>query len=86
MVQDILDICVAICLINCSSRILVQSGIHDSYVEELGKAVSRLKLGDPFQEGVNQGPLINEPAMQKVLHHIGGQMRNVEVNTGLLEL
>jgi len=28
--------------------------------------VSRLRQGDPFQKGVNQGPLINEPAMQKV--------------------
>lgn len=30
------------------------------------QAVSRLRQGDPFQKGVNQGPLINEPAMQKV--------------------
>lgn len=45
---------------------LVQGGIHDEFVEELSRAVSQLSVGDPFQEGVNQGPLINEPALEKV--------------------
>ncbi len=29
-------------------------------------AVSQLTVGDPFQEAVNQGPLINEQALEKV--------------------
>ena len=48
------------------NRILVQSGIHDECVQELSKAVSQLKAGDPFLEGVKQGPLINEKAVEKV--------------------
>ena len=50
----------------CPNRILVQSGVHDEYIQELSKAVSQLKAGDPFLEGVKQGPLINEKAVEKV--------------------
>ena len=44
----------------------MQSGIHDKYVAALSETVSKLKLGDAFTEGVNQGPLINEGAITKV--------------------
>ena len=47
-------------------RILVQAGIHDKFVEALSEAVSRLKLGDAFEEEVTQGPLINKLALDKV--------------------
>ena len=40
--------------------------MHDQFVEEMVKAVGALKQGDPFTEGVNLGPLINEPAAKKV--------------------
>ena len=50
----------------CTNRLLVQSGVHEQFVEELSKAVRGLKQGDPFIEGVNLGPLINEPAAKKV--------------------
>ena len=52
--------------LNVSLRILVQSGIYDEYLSALSKAVSQLKLGDPLQEGVEQGPLVNEAALAKV--------------------
>ncbi len=48
------------------ARLLVQSDIHDAFVEELSRAVSQLTVGEPFQDGVQQGPLINEPAVEKV--------------------
>ena len=44
----------------------MQSGIHDQFVEELSNAVRDLKQGDGFDEGVDQGPLINIPALAKV--------------------
>ena len=37
------------------------TGVH----EQLGRAMRGLKQG-PFMEGVNLGPLINEPAAKKV--------------------
>ena len=57
-----------------ANRILVQRGIHDQFVEVLSDTVRSLKLGDGFQEGVNQGPLINNSAVEKVpapAHEVG---------------
>lgn len=47
----------------CTNRILVQDGIHDRFVEKLTHAVAMLKVGAGWEEGVNQGPLINAKAV-----------------------
>jgi len=39
-------------------------------VSKLAKAVTNLKVGDGFAEGVNVGPLIDQKAVQKVKQHI----------------
>ena len=52
--------------ITCSHRILVQSGIHDEFIDALRGSIESLKQGGPFEEGVNVGPLINELAVDKV--------------------
>ena len=51
------------------NRILVQSGIHDAFVEKLAASVAQLRQGEAFTEGVQQGPLINEQGVSKVGHH-----------------
>ncbi|MEL0166787.1 MAG: NAD-dependent succinate-semialdehyde dehydrogenase [Pseudomonadaceae bacterium] len=53
----------------CANRFLVQSGIHDPFVETLAEAMGKLKLGDGFEEGVTQSALINRAAVQKVQEH-----------------
>jgi len=50
----------------CSNRFLVQSGIYDAFAAKLSEATSRLKVGSGLAEGVVQGPLINEGALEKV--------------------
>ena len=54
----------------CSNRILVQEGIYDKFVAKLSEAVKTLKVGNGMNEGINQGPLINESALKKVQDHI----------------
>lgn len=49
----------------CTNRILVQDSVHDAFVEKFAAALRSLKVGNGWEEGVNQGPLINEKA---VLH------------------
>lgn len=45
----------------------VQEGIHEKFVQSLGQAMeSQLKVGDGLTEGVTQGPLINQRAVEKV--------------------
>jgi len=50
----------------CANRLLVQEGIPDKFMENLLAAVKKLKVGDGFAEGVEQGPLINMDAVEKV--------------------
>ncbi|CAB4276935.1 unnamed protein product [Prunus armeniaca] len=50
----------------CANRILVQEGIYDKFRDAFAKAVQNMQVGNGFSEGVAQGPLINEAAVQKV--------------------
>ncbi|XP_069051148.1 succinate-semialdehyde dehydrogenase, mitochondrial isoform X2 [Lepisosteus oculatus] len=51
----------------CSNQFLVQSKIHDEFLEKLGRAMDReLRLGHGFEEQTTQGPLINVRAAEKV--------------------
>uniref|UniRef100_A0A8C5PGI6 Succinate-semialdehyde dehydrogenase, mitochondrial n=1 Tax=Leptobrachium leishanense TaxID=445787 RepID=A0A8C5PGI6_9ANUR len=55
----------------CSNRFLVQKGIHDEFVKRLSALIKKeLRVGNGFEEGVTQGPLINEKAAQKVEQHV----------------
>ena len=50
----------------CANRILVQSGIHDAFVERLASESAKLKVGVGTEKDVRIGPLINEDALAKV--------------------
>jgi succinate-semialdehyde dehydrogenase/glutarate-semialdehyde dehydrogenase len=54
----------------CANRLYVQDGIYDAFAEKLVAAVARLKVGNGQQEGVTQGPLIDQKAVAKVEQHI----------------
>lgn len=54
----------------CANRIYVQEGIHDRFVEALARAVADLKVGDGRDPATQQGPLITQAAVDKVIAHI----------------
>ena len=54
----------------CANRILVQNGVYEEFAEKLAEAVQKLRLGDGSEEGVDQGPLINEQAADDVMAFI----------------
>lgn len=54
----------------CTNRFLVQSTVHDEFVEKLARKVAALKVGSGFEVGVAQGPLIDMAAVEKVEEHI----------------
>ncbi|KAL4201614.1 hypothetical protein AMTRI_Chr02g259450 [Amborella trichopoda] len=54
----------------CANRILVQEGIYDQFANAFAKGVEQLQVGNGFAEGVAQGPLINQAAVEKVESHI----------------
>jgi succinate-semialdehyde dehydrogenase / glutarate-semialdehyde dehydrogenase len=54
----------------CANRLYVQAGVYDAFAEKLVAAVAKLKVGNGFDPGVQQGPLIDQAAVEKVEEHI----------------
>ncbi|AWI79322.1 succinate-semialdehyde dehydrogenase (NADP(+)) [Parazoarcus communis] len=50
----------------CSNRFLVQEGVYEAFADKLATAVAALKVGKGTEDGVTQGPLIDEAAIAKV--------------------
>ena len=64
----------------CANRIYVQEGVYDEFVKKFAAKVQALKVGNGFEDGVVQGPLIEPAAIEKVQRHVedaiqrGGQL------------
>lgn len=54
----------------CANRFLVQDTIHDEFVERLTASVSTLRVGPGDDDAVDQGPLIDSAAVERVERHI----------------
>jgi succinate-semialdehyde dehydrogenase / glutarate-semialdehyde dehydrogenase len=54
----------------CSNRFYVQEGVYDQFVEKFAAKVRTAKVGNGFDDGVNQGPLIEDAAVDKVERHV----------------
>ena len=54
----------------CTNRFYVQEGVYDAFVQKFAAKVQTAKVGNGFDEGVNQGPLIEEAALEKVQRHV----------------
>ncbi|HEY5289241.1 MAG TPA: NAD-dependent succinate-semialdehyde dehydrogenase, partial [Caulobacteraceae bacterium] len=50
----------------CANRFLVQAGVFDAFAAKLAAKAAAMKVGDGQEDGVVQGPLINEGAVVKV--------------------
>jgi len=50
----------------CANRILIHSSIAEHFTALLAKAVGTLRVGSGTAEGITQGPLIDEAAVEKV--------------------
>ena len=55
----------------CSNRFLVQAGVYEQFAHKLANAVAQLKIGNGMDEGVAQGPLIDQDALSKVEQLVG---------------
>ena len=66
-----------------ANRMLVQSGIYDTFAQKLAEATAALKVGNGMDEGVVLGPLINDEAVKKVEEHIADAVeKGARVATG----
>jgi alpha-ketoglutaric semialdehyde dehydrogenase len=66
-----------------TSRLLLHDDVHDRFVERLVERAGRLRLGYGLEDGVEVGPLINAPALEKVEQYIGiGREEGAELACG----
>ena len=54
----------------CANRILVQSGVYEEFAQKLAVRAGQLTVGAGIEEGVAQGPLIDDAALAKVEAHV----------------
>jgi succinate-semialdehyde dehydrogenase/glutarate-semialdehyde dehydrogenase len=54
----------------CANRLYVQEGVYEAFVEKLAAKSQGIKVGNGFEPGVNQGPLIDDAALAKVERHV----------------
>jgi len=55
---------------SAGSRLLLESSIHDEFLEWLLRRVRSLKLGDPRRDDVTVGSLVSKAQMERVLNYI----------------
>ena len=53
-----------------TSRLLIQSGVHDEFLSRLVQRARAMKVGDGRKQGTDVGPLINEASLRKVEQYI----------------
>lgn len=54
----------------CTNRFYVHDRVYDEFCQKLVNAVGKLKVGNGFDDGVTQGPLIDQAAVNKVEEHV----------------
>lgn len=54
----------------CANRFYVQEGVYDQFVQKLAEKSKGIKVGNGFEAGVSQGPLIDDQAIAKVEAHV----------------
>jgi succinate-semialdehyde dehydrogenase/glutarate-semialdehyde dehydrogenase len=67
----------------CANRLYVQDKVYDQFVEKLAAKVAAIRVGNGFEAGVSQGPLIDEGAFAKVESHVAdAQAKGARLVTG----
>lgn len=54
----------------CTNRFYAHDAIYDEFVHKLAEGAARIKVGNGFEQGVMQGPLIDDAAVEKVERHV----------------
>ena len=54
----------------CANRLYVQEGVYDTFIARLAEKARGIKVGNGFEPGINQGPMIDANAVTKIETHI----------------
>jgi aldehyde dehydrogenase (NAD+) len=65
------------------TRLYVQEGIYDKFVEKFRAAAKETKLGDPFEKGTFQGPQVSQIQYDRIMNYIDeGRKSGAKIETG----
>lgn len=65
------------------SRILVEDSVYDEFVEKSVARAQKRTVGNPFQDGIEQGPQIDQEQMHKILGYVqSGKDQGAQLMTG----
>lgn len=65
------------------SRLFIQEGIYDEFLERLARAFEKVRVGDPMDPATQVGAQVNERQLQKVLGYVEiGKNEGARVLTG----
>lgn len=53
-----------------SSRLIVEAGVHDKFIEMMTTEMAKLKVGNPLAEGMQIGSVVDEKQYKQVLDYI----------------
>ncbi len=68
---------------SAGARLLVESSIHDEFVDELVRRAELIRIGGPFDEAAETGPLISAGHRDKVEAYVAaGLAEGAELRTG----
>lgn len=54
----------------CANRMYVQDQVYDEFVHKLAAKAKTIRVGNGFETGIQQGPLIDDQAVAKVVAHV----------------
>ena len=60
----------------CANRIFVQDGIYDAFAKRLAEKAASMTVGAGTDDGVDQGPLIDQQGFKKVCSHVEDAIAN----------
>ncbi len=67
----------------CANRLYVQDAVYDTFVQRLAAQVKGIKVGNGFDLGVTQGPMIDDNAIAKIEKHVAdATAKGAKVLTG----
>ncbi len=67
----------------CTNRFYVHDQVYDEFVQKLSAGAAKIKVGNGFEAGVQQGPLIDAQAIAKVGEHVTDALaKGAKLETG----
>ncbi|HET7795259.1 MAG TPA: NAD-dependent succinate-semialdehyde dehydrogenase [Rhizobacter sp.] len=67
----------------CANRLYVQDSVYDEFVQKLAAKAKAIKVGNGFEAGITQGPMIDDNAIAKIERHVADAVsKGAKVLTG----